>query len=282
VSPPQAGRSFIQASDPGTSTKTHPQIAQISADEWTKLVLDLRKSAKRVPAQRAEDRPLSKTRNPKSEIRNPRPPGKAKQAPTVVPPRPSDPNALPKLPLYRTPRYRLVQDRPADSVRGRDMSTIEEAPATLAWACLSEAGPLEEEDPASASGEETGIRVAVGADEPLGPDAAAQPAWQPAGAPVEPLLVVVTNEVSPGPITVTVAPPGRPGFARATALQPLADGAWTLAQATVATGCAGAERSLVTWESRDWLGGDEKDEYSTRTGGDDHGNHEDNSAGGAP
>jgi putative zinc finger protein len=73
---------------------------------------------------------------------------------------------------------------------------------------------------------------------------------QPVAAPPPQLLVLVTSEPAPSPLTVTVAPEDAPSYARAVALRQDAAGSLTWTQATASTDRDGTKLALVM------LGGD--------------------------
>jgi hypothetical protein len=74
------------------------------------------------------------------------------------------------------------------------------------------------------------------------------------------LLVLVSGESAPSPVTVTSAAEDVPGFARVSALRLDESEGWTWVESTVARECDGAEQSLVPGESEPRHEGEESNE----------------------
>jgi len=80
---------------------------------------------------------------------------------------------------------------------------------------------------------------------------------RPTAPPAPQLLVLVTSEPAPSPLTVTVAPEDSPSYARAVALRPDAAGSLTWSQATASTDRDGTKLALVMLGSDPWQWGED-------------------------
>jgi Putative zinc-finger len=117
---------------------------------------------------------------------------------------------------------------------------------------------------AGSRGHALGHEVEVGTELVSGPLPASfvDPMAASGGAPIVPgqLLVLVSPERAPSPISVTCASAETPGFARASGVRPDGSGGWLWTEATVQNECAGPERSLVILGSSAWPWEEEQDD----------------------